>query len=284
MNDKLTQREYWDSVHETGPAKAGVLRAAVNRIKQRLARRLGESFVEAVRDYSEYLLWRVILDHHLPREKGLRVLEIGSAPGFNLLKFHKMFGYEPYGIEYTQNGVELNRRLFRERGIDPTQVIQGDFLSDEVRRPLEGRFDIVTSFGFVEHFSDVRTIVEKHLQLLKSGGLLVVGIPNIAGANDLLTRFFHRDVLSLHNLSIMDETSFRSLFERPELKTRFCGYFGAFTFYLFNTKPGSMKRFVLSGCRGLQRVLNVAFYLLFRNRGWEHPRFSPYLLFIGQKT
>lgn len=280
MNDKLTPREYWESIYETGLAKVG----AANRAKKWLARRLGESFVEAARDYSAYLLWRVILPRHLPCKKGMTVLEVGSAPGSNLMRFHELFGYEPYGIEYTQNGVELNRRLFQEHGIGPSQVIQGDFLSEDVRRPLEGRFDIVTSFGFIEHFSDVQTIVEKHLQLLKSGGLLVVEIPNIAGANDLLTRFFHREVLSLHNLNIMNETSFRSLFERPELKTRFCGYFGTFTFYLFNTKPGSMKRFVLSGCRRLQRLLNVGFYLLFRNRGWEHPRFSPYLLFVGQKN
>ncbi len=284
MNDKLTPREYWESIYGTGPAKVGVLRAAAKRMKQRLARRLGESFVEAARNYSEYLFWRVILPRYLPREKGLSVLEIGSAPGSNLVQFHKMFGYEPYGIEYTQNGVELNRRLFQEHGIDPSRVIQGDFLSDDVRRPLEGRFDIVTSFGFIEHFSDVRTIVEKHVQLLKPGGLLVVEIPNLTGANDLLARFFQREVFSFVDMSIMGETAFRSLFERPDLNRRFCGYFGTFTFYLFACRSDSMKRFVLSGCRRLQRLLNVVFYLLFRNRGWEHPRFSPYLLFIGQKT
>jgi 2-polyprenyl-3-methyl-5-hydroxy-6-metoxy-1,4-benzoquinol methylase len=40
-------------------------------------------------------------------------------------------------------------------------------------------FDVVLSGGFIEHFTDVAAIVQKHLQLLKPGGRLVVMIPNL---------------------------------------------------------------------------------------------------------
>lgn len=283
MSDKLSNREYWDAVHSACPVSPSPLKRAVSGMKQRLGRWLGDQFVEAARDYSSYLLWRVILPKYLVCEPGMTVLEVGSAPGFNLLMFRDTFGYSPYGIEYSPSGAETNRRVFEIHGLDPDHVIQGDFLSDEVRRPWRGRFDVVTSFGFIEHFSDVGAIIDKHLELLKPGGRLVIGIPNIAGVNDRLTRFFHREVLDIHNLTIMSKSSFRSLFERPDLGILFCDYYGTFTLNLFNTRPNSWKRRILSLARRVQKLLNMVFYFCFRARGCESAGFSPYLLLVGRK-
>ena len=52
-------------------------------------------------------------------------------------------------------------------------------------------FDVVMSRGFIEHFDEPSSVVDRHLDLLKPGGLLVVSIPNLRGVNGLLTRFFH---------------------------------------------------------------------------------------------
>ena len=42
-------------------------------------------------------------------------------------------------------------------------------------------------------------------------------------------------------------------------------------------------RFVLNFCKKLQLILNVAFRLIFKDKGMENRLFSPYLLFIGVK-
>lgn len=44
-----------------------------------------------------------------------------------------------------------------------------------------GKFDVVVTFGVVEHFIDTRACLDAMSQFLKPGGLLVTSIPNLAG-------------------------------------------------------------------------------------------------------
>ncbi len=237
----------------------------------------------SLRSYSDYLLWEIIYKKYLPKTKGLKFLEIGSAPGENLLGFSRTFGYVPYGIEYSQSGAELNRELFRLNNIDPANVIHADFFSEQFHNQYKESFDIVYSRGFIEHFTDVETVIDKHLSLLVKGGQLIVIIPRIKGINYALSWFFHKEIIAMHNLNIMQKKEFSNIFDRKNLSTLFCDYYGVFTFDLFNTKPTSPLRFLLKLCNIFQLVLNLIFHMLFRNKRVESQMFSPYLLYIGIK-
>jgi SAM-dependent methyltransferase len=277
--ERLTSREYWDSSY----ASLSLGEPTPGRFKALLKVTLGATVLELTRDYRDYLMWDAIYPKFLFRKVGARVLEVGSAPGYHLIKLKDAFGFEPYGVEYSPRGVYLNRRLFESRGINRSNVIHADFLSTAFQNRYEGYFDVVVSHGFIEHFTDVDSIVAKHLNLLAPGGRVVITIPNLRGINYVLAWLFRKEVIPLHNISIMCRDRFCKLFDRPDLTPLLCGYYGTFNFGLFNTRRGSMMRHVLSICMEVQRVLNLIFRLAFRARGVETPYFSPYLIFIGTK-
>ena len=98
--DRLTKKDYWNAVYlgETTTQEKSNAAPVGSSLKGWLKRQLGEYW----RDYSDYLEWDVLYPAHLPQVKGLKVIEIGSAPGTNLVRHHKTFGSEPYGVEYAE--------------------------------------------------------------------------------------------------------------------------------------------------------------------------------------
>ena len=276
---RLTQKEYWDSIHKAKVAKRK--RYSVKGNIRILTTRLVEN--KLARSYADYLLWDVIYEKYMPKTKGVKVLEVGSAPGKNLIRLNQRFGFIPYGVEYSDKGVELNRKIFIAHNINPDHVIHADFLSNDFQKQYSRYFDIVLSAGFIEHFEDVRDIIEKHINLLTEDGYLIVSIPNLRGANYVWQWILNRELLSMHNVNIMQKREFSQIFDKVCLSTLFCDYYGTFNFGLFITKGNSPLRFVLTSCKILQLILNMVFRLLFRNGGAESRLFSPYLLFIGVK-
>lgn len=273
---KLTEKEYWNHIHETY-----VLAPQGHSFKEALKSLIIKLFGKrCLHPYADYLLWNVIYKKYMPKAKGTKVLEIGSAPGHHLVRLSQTFGFVPYGIEYSDVGVELNRKIFRLNGINAENVIHADFLSDEFHRKYKGYFDIVLSKGFIEHFTDVEDIIEKHINLLKSGGYLFVSIPNLRGVNFLLQKKLSKGVLLRHNIDIMQKERFSLIFDKKGLTTLFCDYQGTFDFGLFIYE----RKYVQSLCKVLQLMLNMLFFILLRDKGVEHKLFSPYLIFIGIKS
>jgi SAM-dependent methyltransferase len=277
--ERLTDTEYWDSTY----AHLSIAPSTTSHFKTLLKTLLGPTVLEYMRDYRDYLIWDVIYPKFLLRKRGARVLEVGSAPGYHLIKLQEAFGFEPYGVEYSPTGVDLNRKLFELHGINPSNVIHADFLSQDFQKQYEAYFDVVVSRGFIEHFTDVDSVVSKHLNVLAPGGRVVVTIPNLRGVNYFLTWMFRKELIPLHNILIMRRDDFCKLFSRPDLTPLMCGYYGTFSFGLFNTRPDSKMRHVFNICVDMQRVLNAIFRLAFRTRGAETGYFSPYLIFIGAK-
>lgn len=279
---RLIEKEFWNATHEQEALK-NERPSLSTKLERRVKTLLGDKTVEYISNYADYLLWHVIYKKYLPKTKGAKVLEVGSAPGSYLVRLSQTFGFVPYGVEYSESGVELNRKLFILHNINPDNVIHADFLSDEFHKQYKGCFDIVVSRGFIEHFTDVEDIIKKHLNLLTKGGYLIVSIPNLRGANYILTWIFNRELISMHNINIMQKRVFSQLFDKERLLTLLCDYYGTFNFLLFNTKKNSPMRFVLSFCHKLQLILNVVFHLMFKDKGAESRLFSPYLIFIGLK-
>jgi hypothetical protein len=46
-------------------------------------------------------LFNVVLRKYVPKIKGAKVLEVGSAPGDFLVTLNKVYGFIPYGVEYS---------------------------------------------------------------------------------------------------------------------------------------------------------------------------------------
>jgi len=288
-NQRLTNQGYWDGVYAgeewslARSAPASKPARALALLEARLKKLLGSRLIASMSAYDEYMLWDVILPRYLEGRSGEKVVEIGSAPGQFLVRLKHRFGLVPYGIDFSSVGADLNRQLFAAGGADPANVIQADFFDPALHERYRGWFDVVVSRGFIEHFRDVEDVIRKHLNLLRSGGLLVVAIPNLQGINKQLSALFHREVLAMHNQNIMTRERFASLFPSEQAERLFCGYYGTFSFYLFRARPGSPMRVLLAACMKAQPVLNSLFRLLLKERGAESSWFSPTLLFVGVK-
>jgi 2-polyprenyl-3-methyl-5-hydroxy-6-metoxy-1,4-benzoquinol methylase len=283
--NKLTDKEDWDAVFQGMGDESR--KPTKNTLGARLVSALDGVFGGRLRewrqDYAGYLMWNVLYPRYLPHTEGLKILEIGSAPGHGLLRFHQEFGYTPYGVEYSEAGVNLNRQLFALNGIDTSNVIHSDAFSEEFISNYRGFFDVVLSRGFIEHFSDVGPAIDMHIALLKDGGYLVVSVPNASGLNYALAAIFNRKRLRMHNRAIMNKRNFTRIFSRSELQQVYGSHFGTFSFSLFSTPPGSPMRFALALCRKLGSCMNVALRLVLGRRGLESQFTSPYLLYIGRK-
>jgi len=272
MGTNLSEKNYWNGLY-TGFNLSGIS----NRILTFL------NSVPLLQNYSYFQLWKVILKKYLPADDSLTVLEAGSAPGNNLIDFHNKWGYNPFGVEYTPLGAEINRKLFEKNDINTENVIFQDFLSEDFLNEYANRFDIVSSFGLIEHFNNPEQIIQHHIDILKPGGILLIQIPNLSGINYKLSYFFNKDILDIHNLNIMHPDRFSALFNNAGVSSVFCGYYGTFNFGLYNAR-GFWKMLLLKCCNIFQLILNVLFRIFFARKGFENKNTSPYLIFIGRKS
>jgi 2-polyprenyl-3-methyl-5-hydroxy-6-metoxy-1,4-benzoquinol methylase len=292
MTSRLTRRNYWDSVHvgeqeqfsAAVPVKAEHNLTFSKRFAGALKKFLGKTVLDRLSNYDDYLLWNVILPGALPNLNGAACLEIGSAPGDHVVQFSRAYGCTPYGVEYSSVGVELNREVFRQNNVDPDNVIFADFFSEDFIAGNREKFDVVISNGFIEHFDDVKSVIDRHVQLVKPGGYLIIGIPNLRGANYFLTSLFDEGAIPRHNLTIMRKAAYCELFDRKDLNRLFCDYYGTFTFYLYTAGQSPVRRYLLRICHRIQPLLNLAMRSVLGRNGAETALLSPFLLYIGRKS
>jgi SAM-dependent methyltransferase len=225
-NSELTQREFWENYWERWS-----LPAEIRESKQDL--------------YQNEILR--VFDSYLPRDNGLSILEIGGAPGQYLVYMHKRFGYEVCCLDYSDVGCKKTKENFDLLHISG-RVYQADIFSEELTFP---QFDIVYSLGFIEHFSDLDTVIEKHLKFLKPGGILLINTPNFLGINHFFWKRLCPKLFSAHNLAAMDIRNWMSFADKFELEVLFKGYVGGF-------EPGVFLR-----CKDKSLLNNVLRKILF---------------------
>ena len=284
----LAEQDYWETYWRF---KSGDYSARLVG-KDSSAGPLGRvNFIDTVKayaqeNYHDYLFWNVVYKKFMPGGGKIKVLEIGSAPGYHLVRLNRVFGCVPYGVENSDRGVEINREVFRAHGIRPDNVIHEDFFSEKFQREYREYFDVIISRGFIEDFgdSDAAGVIEKHKNLLKPGGRLFAAIPNFKGINYIGLALFSRELLKEVNFNIMDMGNFRRIFDDKQWELLYCRYYGTFNCGdRFSPRKDIVMRSVLTLCNGVQKVLNVLFRVLLRDEGAETGIFSPYIVFVGAK-
>jgi 2-polyprenyl-3-methyl-5-hydroxy-6-metoxy-1,4-benzoquinol methylase len=136
-----------------------------------------------------------------------KYLEIGCAPGKMLCWVAGVLGADVAGLDFSARGFDQTRRLFEGLGLRADLRCE-DFFSTTFQ---SGTFDVVCSFGFIEHFDDPRDAVRRHALLLKPGGLALIAVPNYGGIYGVLQKYFDPPNLELHNLGIMTTTTLARL-------------------------------------------------------------------------
>ncbi len=162
------------------------------------------------------------LRRHLTGLSG-KALEVGCAPGRWMAFLHEL-GLVPSGIEYSRAGVDITVRNLNMQHVKYGEILCGDFLSIRPDR----LFDVVISLGVIEHFDDPDAVMAKHLEWLKPGGTLVIGVPNIRGVYGVIQSILDKSVLEKHNTGVMSPGYFKKAAAVFRLDTRFLGYIGSF--------------------------------------------------------
>lgn len=209
-SDRLTDKNFWENRWESIRVQKEIHRDTKHAVNSELVK---------------------IFDTYLPRQAELNILEIGGAPGQFLTYFAREFGYSTSAIDYSTTGCDKMRQAFEDLNLDLT-IYNRDIFGDLSDLPS---FDIVFSMGFIEHFSDLDTIVGKHVEMLKEKGILILGVPNYRGISHAVLKRLAPRKLSMHNLETMDIKRWESFEKKYGLETEFKAYIGGFN-------PGNFRR------------------------------------------
>ena len=166
-----------------------------------------------------------IFDRVLRKDNNTSVLEIGGAPGQYMIYMARNFHYKISALDFSSVGckkMRSNLRLLHVKG----RIYRKDLLKDNISSLP--KFDVVYSLGFIEHFSNLEKIIAKHLELLKPGGILIIGTPNFLGINHWILKVICPEKLHKHNLYSMDIKNWTRFENKFKLKKILKGYVGGF--------------------------------------------------------
>jgi len=206
----------------------------------------------------------------LPKSSSKSCIELGALPGGFLTYFYKEFGYSITGLDFAEN-TDAFFDTMKKNHIDKYNFIKADIIS---YKP-EKKYDIVTSFGFIEHFDDIDLILSKHEQLMQPGGYLVLTVPNFRNIQYIYHLIFDRKNLAIHNTATMKISSMKKRFSRLGLEELEAKVLGQTEFWFEDT----WKSKPLNSFRGR---LTVTLNKIFKNAK-PSAAYSPLILYIYKK-
>ena len=155
-------------------------------------------------------------------------LEVGCYPGHYLAVLGGM-GYVVHGIDLTP-AIDRMAPAFAAQGMQVGEFRRLDFLKD----PIGRRYDVVCSFGFIEHFPNWQDVLRKHAELVEPGGLIVIETPNFRGfVQQLLHRSLDGDATNLrrHHIPAMAPRKWAKVLQAEGFEVLTHGYLGKFQFW-----------------------------------------------------
>lgn len=229
--------------------------------------------IEAIRRRDR---WVAVVRDALP-DGEFDYLELGCAPGQYTAALAEGTQWNIFGIDYSQDA-ELFVKTLSVIGKN-VQLFEFDMFDSRVERS----FDIVTSFGLVEHFRGLSLdrVFHLHDSYLKVGGFIVIEIPNMTGFNYFWHYIFDRPDLDNHNIDVMQPVAL-SWFEERGYEIIFNDYVG--TMRLWGNSGYLKHRLVGKAVAAVAVILSKLAKLLDATGiNLEGRTFSPALLFIGRK-
>jgi len=123
------------------------------------------------------------------------LIEIGCGRSQLLPYFAQHFGLRVAGLDYSAVGCEKARRILERDGITG-DIFCGDLWTFDAF-PAPG-YDIVFSFGLVEHFEDTPAVIRRLARFARPGGAVLTLIPNMRGAVGALQKMLSRKIYDIH--------------------------------------------------------------------------------------
>jgi 2-polyprenyl-3-methyl-5-hydroxy-6-metoxy-1,4-benzoquinol methylase len=181
--------------------------------------------------------------------RGLRLLEMGCGDSTMLPIFANQFKFEVSGIDYSAVGCERAIQRLSNCGVQG-KIVQTDFFSPPAE--MLDTYDVVWSWGVIEHFINTAAVVCSFARFVKPGGLLITAIPNLAGAGGLLLSKMDKVVYDKH--VVIDREQLRQAHEDAGLQIIDCNYLMSMNLAMCNMAGNE-------GARGLVRYLKKSLVL-----------------------
>ncbi len=208
----LTGEEYWEKIHGKPDYKIAA--------KNHPVRQWFEQFIS-------------------PREQSC--MEIGCFPGQFLACFGEL-GYQLNGIDWV---AEVNTSLpawLKKQGYKTGDFFKADFLSFSIGKT----FDIVSSFGFIEHFINWEEVFKRQLDLVSPKGFLLMSTPNFAGKfQRIFQAVFNRKSYKRHNIRAIDPKAWEKIVNKEGFEVVFCGYYGKIHYWADEQKRNFLAKLAL---------------------------------------
>jgi len=206
----------------------------------------------------------------LIKENGIKsAVELGGFPGYYSIYLKKYEHLDTTLFDYyVHEG--LVKQLLAKNGLQDgdIKIIEADLFN---YTPAE-KYDMVLSFGLIEHFSDTKAIINTHLQFLKPGGTLFITLPNFTSVNGWVQRKFDLDNYNKHYIDCMNPAFLAESCKQLGLKNIESYYHGKYTVWLENRdqKSGIVKALV----KGIWTGIKVASKLTSK----QSKALSPYIV------
>ncbi len=224
---------------------------------------------EAVKDLLD------TVEPYLTEYREQRWIELGCSPGHVSALLFRRLSFQPTGIDYSPQAHLYIESMRNIAGTDAT-LHQCDIFDFFPPVP----YDVVMSFGLIEHFNNPDEILDQHLRLCRKGGLIVVSIPHFRNLQWLYHHIFDRTDLLKHNIEMMHTDTFRLFAERYNLEVLFLDHVGGLYFWNVD-ETGSrfrarVRKIASMGVRGT--VNKVVSKVLPRNI----ELYAPWIIFIAR--
>lgn len=218
-------------------------------------------------------LFSDIFDRYLSPDPAKSILEIGCADSNFLCYLAKKFGYKAYGIDYS-DAITKTAGLFKFNNL-PEPVL---YKEDLFKWRANQKFDIVCSFGFIEHFDDINKVVARHADLIAPNGKLIITLPHFAHGQYLLHWLIDRENLKKHNIKIMNLDSIKKVVQNSGLIIKRLSYYKTFGFWTERIRMAWWERCVNWSILKFGKVITKIF-------GYNNPNFlfSPHIVCVATK-
>jgi SAM-dependent methyltransferase len=225
-----------------------------------------------------YLCFDRFFSTSLARElvAGSDLLEVGCGRSRWLPYFAKRFGLVVSGIDYSSVGVSQAKTILEKAGTRGT-ILRGDIFDPPP--DLVGRFDIVVSFGVVEHFDRTSDCVASIARFARPGGILLTLIPNLAGLAGVMQKYLCRRIYDVH--VALDRDALAAAHRDAGLRVRTCDYFMGANWAVVNAS--CLPTYLQGLAVGVQFGLSAPFWFIERMGFGIPPNrvTSPYVLCVA---
>lgn len=262
-NEKLSSKEYWDEV-------------------------LKKTKLPVMVSDKQYTAWiqNIFFEEILKQKQYKTLIEVGSGSSAWLPYLAKKYNLKVSGLDYSETGCRICEENLKLLGADYDEVVCEDIFAWE----SEKKYDVIISFGVIEHFDDPVKIIEIFARHLNPEGVMITVIPNLPGLAGKLTKWLLPEVYSYHK--IITDKQLESYHKDNGLDTWKCKYTGMFypmiipwtsktDGWLF--KSGTYQRKTVLYVISVFNFVFTKVLLMFKIR-LSSQLWSPFVIYAGKST